>query len=167
MSRGVKVTYLFNLFDFWGAVVTSRPDVKALKDLEGKDLAAAKGTTNYVMFDWFARQLGADTAQVLGGQYRDARPYRLCAGRPRRRSSAMGAGLHHAAVEEARDPDASISRSPRAGRSSPAAATFPISASPRMSTWVEKNHDSIPKLYAAYKEAAEWVAANPEAAPQS
>src|SRR6201985_2686609 len=26
--RGVKVTYLFNLFDFWGAVVTSRPDVK-------------------------------------------------------------------------------------------------------------------------------------------
>ena len=44
--RGVKVTYLFNLFDFWGAVVTSRPDVKELKDLEGKDLAAAKGTTN-------------------------------------------------------------------------------------------------------------------------
>ena len=33
------------------------------KDLEGKDLAAAKGTTNYVMFDWFARQLGADTSK--------------------------------------------------------------------------------------------------------
>ena len=62
-ARGVKVTYLFNLFDFWGAVVTSRPDVKELKDLEGKDLAAAKGTTNYVMFDWFARQLGADTGK--------------------------------------------------------------------------------------------------------
>src|SRR6201996_2887194 len=62
-TRGVKVTYLFNLFDYWGTVVTSRPDVKTLKDLEGKDLAAAKGTTNYVMFDWFARQLGADTAK--------------------------------------------------------------------------------------------------------
>ena len=37
--RGVKVTYLFNLFDFWGAVVTSKPDVKSLKDIEGKDLA--------------------------------------------------------------------------------------------------------------------------------
>jgi hypothetical protein len=48
---------------FWGAVVTSRPDVKELKDLESKDLAAAKGTTNYVMFDWFARQLGADTGK--------------------------------------------------------------------------------------------------------
>jgi ABC-type nitrate/sulfonate/bicarbonate transport system substrate-binding protein len=62
--RGVKVTYLFNLFDYWGAVVTSRPEIKSLKDLEGKDLAAAKGTTNYVMFDWFARQLGVDTAKL-------------------------------------------------------------------------------------------------------
>src|SRR5882672_4029580 len=26
-SRGVKVKYLFNLFDFWGAVVTSRPAI--------------------------------------------------------------------------------------------------------------------------------------------
>src|SRR6201990_1274214 len=62
-TRGVKVTYLFNLFDFWGTVVTSRPEIKTLKDIEGKDLAAAKGTTNYVMFDWFARQLGADTSK--------------------------------------------------------------------------------------------------------
>src|SRR5437588_5805528 len=27
-SRGVKVKYLFNLFDFWGAVVTARPEIK-------------------------------------------------------------------------------------------------------------------------------------------
>ncbi len=47
--RGVKVTYLFNLFDFWGTVVTSRPEVNSLRDIEGKDLAAAKGTTNYVI----------------------------------------------------------------------------------------------------------------------
>ena len=34
--RGVKVKYLFNLFDYWGAVVTSRPEIKTLKDLEGQ-----------------------------------------------------------------------------------------------------------------------------------
>src|SRR5882762_6608548 len=62
--RGVKVAYLFNLFDFWGAVVTSRPDVKSLRDLEGKELAAARGTTNYLMFDWFARQQGVDPAKL-------------------------------------------------------------------------------------------------------
>src|SRR5260221_13391781 len=62
--RGVKVAYLFNLFDFWGAVVTSRPEIAALKDLEGKELAAARGTTNYLMFDWFARQQGVDPAKL-------------------------------------------------------------------------------------------------------
>ena len=62
--RGVKVAYLFNLFDFWGAVVTSRPEVATLKDLEGKELAAARGTTNYLMFDWFARQQGVDPAKL-------------------------------------------------------------------------------------------------------
>ena len=30
--------------------------------------------------------------------------------------------------------------------------------------WAEKNRNLIPKLFAAYKEAAEWVTANPEAA---
>jgi ABC-type nitrate/sulfonate/bicarbonate transport system substrate-binding protein len=40
--RGVKVKYLFNLFDFWGAIVTSRDNVKTLKDLEGKELAGAR-----------------------------------------------------------------------------------------------------------------------------
>jgi len=29
------VKYLFNLFDYWGTVVTSRDNVKTLKDLEG------------------------------------------------------------------------------------------------------------------------------------
>lgn len=62
-TRGLKVTYLFNLFDFWGAVVTSRDNVKTLKDLEGKELAAARGTTNYNMFEFFARKQGVDVSR--------------------------------------------------------------------------------------------------------
>src|SRR5436305_9688761 len=27
-TRGVKVRYLFNLFDYWGAAVTSHPEIK-------------------------------------------------------------------------------------------------------------------------------------------
>src|ERR1700739_4557735 len=44
-TRGIKTSYLFNLFDYWGTVVTSHPEIKALADLKGKQLAAAKGTT--------------------------------------------------------------------------------------------------------------------------
>ena len=62
-ARGVKVKYLFNLFDFWGTVVTSRPEIKTVKDLEGKELAAAASTTNFVMFEFFAKQLGADASK--------------------------------------------------------------------------------------------------------
>src|SRR5215207_8906020 len=61
--RGVKIKYLFNLFDFWGTVVTSRPEIKTLKDLEGKQLAGARSTTNYVMFEFFAKRLGVDIAK--------------------------------------------------------------------------------------------------------
>ena len=63
-TRGVKVSYLFNIFDYWGAVVTQRPGIESLVDLSGKQLAAAKGTTNYTMFEWFARQAGVDTASL-------------------------------------------------------------------------------------------------------
>src|SRR5216117_3542845 len=62
--RGVKVRYLFNLFDFWGAVVTSRPTIRSLKDLEGKELAGARATTNYVMFEFFAKKLGVDVSKI-------------------------------------------------------------------------------------------------------
>ena len=56
--------FKFNLFDLWGAVVTSRPEVKTLKDLEGKQLAAARATTNFVMFEFFAKQMGVDKSKI-------------------------------------------------------------------------------------------------------
>src|SRR6516225_11110076 len=55
-SRGVKLKYLFNLFDFWGTIVTSRPEIKTAKDLEGKQLAAASATTNFIMAEFFAKK---------------------------------------------------------------------------------------------------------------
>src|SRR5262245_43985922 len=62
--RGVKVTYLFNLFDYWGTVVTSKPEVKTLKDLDGRQLAASRSTTNYLMFEWLAKRQGVDMTKI-------------------------------------------------------------------------------------------------------
>ena len=162
-ARGVKVTYLFNLFDFWGAVVTSRPDVKELKDLEGKDLAAAKGTTNYVMFDWFARQLGADTGKF--SVINTATPGLIGYAMADRASAIQLWEPAYTTLmskkPEIRTIDIKIADSWKKFTGS---SSIPYLGVAAHVAWAEKNRNSIPKLFAAYKEAAEWVAANPEAA---
>ena len=162
-TRGVKVTYLFNLFDFWGAVVTSRPEVKTLKDLEGKDLAAAKGTTNYVMFDWFARQLGADTAKfaVINTATPGLLGYALA-------DRAAAVQLWEPAYTtllskrpEMRTIDLAIADSWKKFTGS---RNIPYLGVAAHTDWAEKNQKLIPKLYATYKEAADWVTAHPDEA---
>ena len=162
-ARGVKVTYLFNLFDFWGAVVTSRPDVKELKDLEGKDLAAAKGTTNYVMFDWFARQLGADTGKF--SVINTATPGLIGYAMADRASAIQLWEPAYTTLmskkPEIRTIDIKIADSWKKFTGS---SNIPYLGVAAHVAWAEKNKNSIPKLFAAYKEAAEWVAAHPEEA---
>jgi NitT/TauT family transport system substrate-binding protein len=155
------VTYLFNLFDFWGAVVTSRPEVKTLKDIEGKDLAAAKGTTNYVMFDWFARQLGADTAKfsVINTATPGLIGYALA-------DRATAVQLWEPAYttllskkSEMRTIDLAIADSWKKFTGS---RNIPYLGVAAHIDWVEKNQKLVPKLYATYKEAAEWVTSHPD-----
>jgi ABC-type nitrate/sulfonate/bicarbonate transport system substrate-binding protein len=161
--RGVKVTYLFNVFDFWGAVVTSRPEIKTLKDLEGKELAAAKGTTNYVMFDWFARQLGADPAKfsVVNTATPGLIGYAMA-------DRAAAVQLWEPAYTtllskkpEMRTIDLHIADSWMKFTGS---RNIPYLGVAAHVDWAEKHKDLIPKLYAAYKEAAEWVTAHPDEA---
>jgi NitT/TauT family transport system substrate-binding protein len=162
-TRGVKVTYLFNLFDFWGAVVTSRPEVKTLKDIEGKELAAAKGTTNYVMFDWFARQLGADSAkfQVVNTATPGLIGYAMA-------DRAAAVQLWEPAYTtllskkpDMRTLDLGIAESWKKFTGS---RNIPYLGVAAHVDWAEKHQALIPKLYAAYKEAAEWVTAHPDEA---
>jgi NitT/TauT family transport system substrate-binding protein len=161
--RGVKVTYLFNLFDFWGAVVTSRPEIKTLRDLEGKELAAAKGTTNYVMFDWFARQLGADAAKfsVINTATPGLIGYALA-------DRAAAVQLWEPAYttllskkSDMRTIDLAIADSWKKFTGS---RNIPYLGVAAHTDWVEKHQNLIPRLYATYKEAAEWVTAHPDEA---
>lgn len=159
--RGVKVTYLFNLFDFWGAVVTSRPEVKTLKDLEGKDLAAAKGTTNYVMFDWFARQLRADTSKfsVINTATPGLVGYALADRATAVQLWEPAYTTLHAKKPTIRLLDLNITESWKKFTGS---TNIPYLGVAAHVAWAEKNKDLIPKLYTAYKQAAEWVAKNPD-----
>jgi NitT/TauT family transport system substrate-binding protein len=159
--RGVKVTYLFNLFDYWGAVVTSRPEIRTLGDLQGKDLAAAKGTTNYVMFDWFARQLGADPTKfaVINTATPGLVGYALA-------DRAAAVQLWEPAYttllskkSDMRTIDIGIADSWRKFTGS---RNIPYLGVAAHIDWVAKHQGLVPKLYAAYRQAAEWVVAHPD-----
>src|SRR6516164_6880590 len=162
-ARGVKAAYLFNLFDYWGAVVTARPDVKTLKDLEGKDLAAARGTTNYIMFDWFARQQGLDLSKVA--VVNTATPgligYALA-------DRAAGVQLWEPAYATLmskkpglRTLDLDIAARWQAFAGS---RNIPYLGVAAHISWIEQHRELVPKLFATYKAAAEWLVAHPDEA---
>ncbi len=162
-TRGVKVTYLFNLFDFWGAVVTSRPDIKTLKDIEGKELAAAKGTTNYVMFDWFARQLGADPAKfaVVNTATPGLVGYAMA---DRAAAVQLWEPAYTTLVSKKKDIRTIDLHIADSWKKFTGSSNIPYLGVAAHIDWAEKNPTLIPKLFAAYKEAATWVSAHPDEA---
>src|SRR3954467_11048845 len=164
-TRGVKGKDLFNLCDFWGAVVTSRREVKTLKDLEGKQLAGARSTTNYIMFEFFAKQLGVDVSkiQVVNTATPGLVGYALA-----NRADAVqiwepAYTLLLAKKPDIRTLDMGIEKIWKEFAGGRRIAYLGVGAH---SDWAEQNPALVAKLYATYKAAAEWIAKNPdEAAP--
>jgi NitT/TauT family transport system substrate-binding protein len=165
-TRGVKVKYLFNLFDYWGAVVTSRDNIKTIKDLEGKEIAAARATTNYQMFEFFAKRQGVDVSKF-------------------KVVNTATAGLVSYAVADRADaiqiwePAYTLLMAKKPGIRTldlNVAKTWKefAAASPRIpylgvaahAEWADAHPDLVKKLYATYKAAADWIEKHPdEAAP--
>jgi len=164
-SRGVKVKYLFNLFDFWGAVVTSRPEIKTLKDLEGKQLAGARATTNYVMFEFFAKKLGVDVSkiQVVNTATPGLVGYALA-----NRADAVQIWEPAYTLLLAKKPDIRTLDINIQGtwKAFAGGSRIPYLGVAAHSDWADQNPALVAKVYATYKAAAEWIAKNPdEAAP--
>jgi NitT/TauT family transport system substrate-binding protein len=162
-ARGVKATYLFNLFDFWGAVVTTRNDVQSLADLSGKDLAAATGTTNYQMFRWLAQQQGLDLNKVTAI---NTAPPGLVGYMMADRAAAVQLWEPAFTSLKAQNPkvrslDLDIVKTWEAFAGSPNIPYLGVAAH---TDWAEANPEAVQALYATYKDAAEWTAANPDKA---
>ena len=163
--RGVKVKYLFNLFDLWGAVVTSRPEIKALKDLEGKQLAAARATTNFVMFEFFAKQAGVDVKkmEVVNTATPGLVGYALADRADAVQLWEPAYTLLKAKKPEIRNLD---QRTEASWKAFGGGDFIPYLGVAAHTDWIEQNPALVARLYATYKQAAEWIAKNPdEAAP--
>ncbi|HUC62263.1 MAG TPA: ABC transporter substrate-binding protein [Alphaproteobacteria bacterium] len=163
--RGVKTSYLFNLFDYWGAVVTHRPNIKSLADLKGKQLAAAAGTTNYRMFLWFAHQQGLDTSSL---QVLNTAPPGLVGYALADRADAIELWEPAYTLLIAKQPDIrtlhlDIAAEWKKFTGSPHSPYLGVAAH---QAWIAQHRTLIAPLYRTYLAAARWVAAHPdEAAP--
>lgn len=163
-ERNVGVTYLFNLFDYFGAVVTSDPQIHSLTDLHGHTLAAATGTTNYAMFQWFAKQKGLDLStvntvnQTTAGLSTMAMTGRtdatqlwepaystLLAKKPSIRTLDMGLDRWQQVFNT---------------------KSIPYLGVAAQRDWAEAHPDAVQKMYDTYKDAADWVLAHPSGAAQ-
>ena len=160
-ARGVKVKYLFNLFDFWGTIVTSRPEIKSVKDLEGKELAAAASTTNFIMSSFFAKQMGADVAKmkVVNTATPGLVGYALAD-----RADAIQLWEPAYTLLKAKKPDVRIldTNMSKTWKAFAGGDRIPYLGIAAHTDWIEANQAVVPKLYAAYKAAGEYIAKNPE-----
>jgi NitT/TauT family transport system substrate-binding protein len=161
--RGVKVKYLFNLFDYWGTVVTSRPEIKTLKDLEGKQIAGARSTTNYVMFEFFAKRLGVDVSKF---QVVNTAPPGLMSYALADRADAVQIWeptytLLIAKKPTVRQLDIHLKSTWQAFAGG---SRIPYLGVGAHADWAEQNPELVKKLYATYKAAIEWIQKNPDAA---
>jgi NitT/TauT family transport system substrate-binding protein len=162
-ARGVKVKYLFNLFDYWGTVVTSRPQVKTVKDLEGKQLAAASSTTNFVMFEFFAKKLGMDPAKV---QVVNTAPPGLVGYALADRADAVQLWEPAYTLLKAKKPDirALDTGMNKTWKAFAGGERIPYLGVAAHDDWIAQSQALIPKLYATYRDAGEFIAKNPEEA---
>jgi len=163
--RGVKVKYLFNLFDYWGTIVTSRENVKTLKDLEGKELAGARSTTNYQMSEFFEKRAGVDLSKI---KVVNTAPPGLISYAIADRADAIqiwepAYTLMLAKKSSIRTIDLNIAKT---WKDFNGGGTIPYLGVGAHSDWADANPDKVQKLYTIYKAAVEWVQKNPdEAAP--
>jgi ABC-type nitrate/sulfonate/bicarbonate transport system substrate-binding protein len=163
-ERGVQINYLFNQFDFFGAVVTADPAIRSLQDLRGHSLAAALGTTNYAMFEWFALKAGLNLKQV--SQVNETTPgLSTMALTGRTDATEIWEPAYSLVLTKKpalRTLDLGLDRWQQAFGTT----VIPYAGVAAHSGWVKSNPDGPRQLFAIYSAAAKWITANPAAAAQ-
>ena len=164
IERGVQISYLFNQFDFFGAVVTADPAIHTLTDLRGHSLAAALGTTNYAMFEWFALKAGLNLKQV--SEINETTPgLSTMALTGRTDATEIWEPAYSLVLTKKpalRSLDLGLDRWQQAFGTT----VIPYAGVAAHSGWVKSNPNGPRQLYAIYSAAAKWITANPAAAAQ-
>jgi len=163
-ERGVGVTYLFNLFDYFTAVVTTDPTIRSLADLQGHSLAAATGTTNHAMFGWFAGRAGLDLARTeLLNQTTAGLSTMALIGRADATELWEPA---YSSLVKAKPTIRTLGLDTHAWQQSFGTSNIPYLGLAAHRSWAQAHPDTVATLYAIYSDAAAWTARNPGPAAQ-
>lgn len=164
-EKGVDVIYLFNVFDFWGTVaVPQDSEIKTLRDLEGKVLAAALPTTNYAMFRYFADRAGLNlsSVQVRGTPV----PGLVPTARVGRADAVQLWEPAYSVLTHGND-DFRRLEFVNPWKQETGFDAIPYLGVAVHRSWAEEHRDLIPRLFKTYQAAAEFIRKNPDAAARA
>jgi NitT/TauT family transport system substrate-binding protein len=158
-ERGVDVSYLFNLFDYYTAIATSDGSIRALHDLPGHTLAAATGTTNHAMFEWFADQQGLDLGDV---SLLNQTPAGLSTMALLDRADATEIWEPAVSGLQAKKPSVRLlDLGLETWQKAYGTSTIPYLGLAAHKEWAVQHPDVVRTLYAVYSDAARFTTANP------
>ncbi|MBN8969736.1 MAG: ABC transporter substrate-binding protein [Rhizobiales bacterium] len=161
-DKGLKVTYLFNVFDFWATVVVPQDSgIKAITDLKGKTLTASLPTANFPMFRYLATLGGLDMSSV---QLRNADSSALVPTAKSKRSDAVQLWEPAYTIlvhgnHDFRSIDVMSQWTDKTKENA-----FPYLGISAQQAWVDQNKAIIPKLFATYQKASEFIKSHPQEA---
>ena len=160
LNRGLPTMLLFGTIQHYGTILTADPNIKTLKDLEGKKLGAATVSGNYAYFRWFAMKEGfklrKENVQSVGVP---ALVATLLAGRV----DALQCWEPAASIVEHKVPG-KYHRIEYAHKWKEYTGfdVFPYLGVAAKKDWVDAHRGIIPKMYNTYKEAADFLYKNPD-----
>lgn len=160
--KGMKNKILFNVYDYYGAVLTEKKSLKKLTDLAGKKVGVAKHTTNYRFFVYFAKRTGLNLDKVeQQSSTLDGMIGLLIAGRVdavQLWEPALSAVEHKAPGRFHRIEYDQVWPALTGRR------VIPYIGVAAHEGWIKENKSIIPKLFAAYKDAESFLSKNPDEA---
>ena len=161
VGQGVETLALFNIFDYFAAVVTTNPQIKTFKDLEGKQIAADTPTTAWGMGQWFLLKSGVDMSKVrVMSQGSPAMVVAIQANRVDAvwvSEPTYSVLMHGATADKLHSVPADSALWKQLTGLSP----LPFLGVSAHKGWLAKNKDQAQALYMAYKQAGDWANANP------
>lgn len=164
-ERGVDTQFLFNAWDFWGAVAaTKESGITEIADLPGRTLAAALPTTNYAMFEAVAQMQGVDPD---GLDAQGAQPSGLGTLLAAGRIDAVQLWEPAYTIVTRNNPDdyTTIDLA-EAFRDETGISAVPYIGIAAHADWAEENGETIERLYDMYGDVAAYIEEQPEEAAQ-